>query len=303
MMGHKAGSETEDDKGILKRAISRIKSSGLKRILSEPLGFLGLILIIVIIIIAIFAPFLTPYSVNDINVLNKFAPPTVNHIMGTDHLGRDIATRILYGSRVALAVSILSVAFGSILGIITGMLAGYGSGLSDNVLVSLFDIVRAFPPLILAIALITMIGSPGLLTLTIVIGFTYFPRYARIIRAQTKKVVEKEYVKSSEAIGTPLTRILRKSILPNVIGPMFIMAAMDIPAIITFEAGLSFLGLGVPPPTPSWGTILRNGYLHIRTSSYMVIFGGLSLVLATLGFTLLGEALRDIFDPKLKKAQ
>ncbi len=303
MLGFTTNSETQEDTGIIENAINKIKSSGLNRILSEPLGFLGLVLIVVIIAIAIFAPLLTPYNINDINVTNKFAQPTAKHLMGTDHLGRDVATRVLYGSRVALTVSILSVAFGSILGIITGMLAGYGSGLSDNLLVTLFDIVRSFPPLILAIALITMIGSPGLLTLTIVIGFTYFPRYARIIRAQTKKVVEKEYVKSSEAIGASSVRILRKSILPNVIGPMFIMAAMDIPAIITFEAGLSFLGLGVPPPTPSWGTILRNGYLNIRTSPYMVIFGGASLVLATLGFTLLGEALRDIFDPKLKKAQ
>lgn len=301
MLGLSTVTETKNDPNILGKVINKIKNSELRRILTEPLGFLGLILIIIIFAVSIFAPILSTHNLNEINVTNKLAPPSKKHLMGTDHLGRDTFSRVLYGSRVALMVSIFSITFGSILGIVLGMLAGYGSEVIDSILVTLFDIVRSFPPLILAIAIITMIGSPGILTLTIVIGFTYFPRYARVIRAQTKKVVEKEYVKSSEAMGASSIRIMRKSILPNVVGPMFIMAAMDIPAIISFEAGLSFLGLGVPPPTPSWGTVLRNGYLHIRTSPYMVIFGGVALVLATLGFTLLGEALRDIYDPRLRE--
>ncbi|ADQ15471.1 ABC transporter permease [Halanaerobium hydrogeniformans] len=271
-----------------------------QKVFKDFFGKIGFILIVVVFLMAIFAPYLSPFDPDQVNVINKLASPSRTHLMGTDHLGRDVFSRMLYGSRISLAISIAAVTFASVTGTALGMISGYGSETLDHVLRTFFDIIRSFPSLIFAIAVIIMLGTSGIPTLTIVIGFTYFPRYARLIRAQTLKVKKKEYLISAKAIGQSDIKIMFKHILPNIKGPMFIMAAMDIPSIIAFEAGLSFLGLGVNPPTPSWGTILRNGYLNLRHSPWMVIFGGGMLIFATLGFTFLGEALRDAYDPRLK---
>lgn len=271
-----------------------------QKVFKDFFGRLGFFLIVFVFLIAIFAPFLSPFDPDEVNVINKLAAPSRTNLMGTDHLGRDVLSRILYGSRISLAISIAAVTFASIIGTVLGMISGYGSEALDHVLRTFFDIIRSFPALIFAIAVIIMLGTSGIPTLTIVIGFTYFPRYARLIRAQTLRVKKQEYLISAKAIGQSDIKIMFKHILPNIKGPMFIMAAMDIPSIIAFEAGLSFLGLGVNPPTPSWGTILRNGYLNIRHSPWMIVFGGGMLIFVTLGFTFLGEALRDAYDPRLK---
>ena len=287
---------------VMNRLVKSYKTGILHRILSSFSGSLGLVLIFLIVFIAIFSPLLSPYSPTEIDVTNRLAAPSFKHPFGTDHLGRDLLSRLLFGSRIALLVSIPAIAIGLGVGIILGTLAGYSGGMTDNSLVFLFDVVRAFPTLLFALTIIMLTGGANLLILVLVLGFTRFPGYGRLVRAQSAQVSKREFVMASEAAGSSTPRILVKHIFPNAIGPVFINAAMDIPVIITFAAGLSFLGLGVPPPTPGWGRILRSGYSYIRTSPWMVVFGASFLVLATLGFTFLGESLRDALDPKLKKS-
>lgn len=287
---------------ILNRLVKSFKTGMLRRILSSFSGTLGLVLIVLIIFIAIFAPQLAPHNPTEIDVTNRLAGPSFQYPFGTDHLGRGLLSRLIFGSRIALLVSLPAIALGLGVGIMLGTVAGYNGGIIDNILVFLFDTVRAFPPLLLAITIIMLTGGANMTVLIIVLGVTRFPGYGRLVRAQSSQVSKREFVMASEAAGSTTTRTLLKHIFPNSVGPVFINAAMDIPVIITFAAALSFLGLGVPPPTPGWGRILRSGYSYIRTSPWMVVFSSIFLVIATLGFTFLGEALRDALDPKLKKS-
>ncbi len=279
------------------------KRSKLQKLLADPFGLMGFVLILLIVCTAVFAPFIAPYDPTEINVRRVLEGPSRDHLLGTDNLGRDTLSRIIYGSRIALSIGLLATVVSVILGVVFGVIAGYFASWVDFVFVNFFDIIRAIPPLLLAIAIIVLVGAPSIMTLILVLGLTTFPRYARLIRAQTFSVKEYEYVMAAKVSGASSLRIMARHIIPNVIGPLFITAAMGIPAIISFEAGLSFLGLGVPPPTPSWGAILRIGFNHIRSAPWMVIFGGLALIFATLGFTLLAEALRDVFDPKLRGSE
>lgn len=283
------------------RVKSLYHSSLFPKLLGEFSGQVGLVLVLIIFIIGIFSAQIAPQRPTQTNILNKLSAPTPNHIMGTDHLGRDLFSRLVFGTRIALLVSFPAISVGILIAIVLGTAAGYSKGKLDNFIVILFDTVRSFPALLFAIAILALIGGASLPVLILVIGITRFPAYGRLIRAQAGRVKENEYVMAAEAAGSKTWRIMIKHILPNVIGTVFIQAAMDIPVVITFEAGLSFLGLGVPPPTPSWGMILRTGYNYIITAPWMVVFSSLFLSAATLGFTLLGEALRDVFDPKLRQ--
>jgi len=282
------------------KLIFYIKNSRIKRVFTDPLGLLGFLLIFSLLLIAIFAPYITTYSPSDIDIANRLTPPSSNHYFGTDNLGRDVFSRLIFGSRIALTVPLLTISFGIILAIVFGLIAGYSSERIGNIFLIIFDIIKSFPALLFAMTIIALTGS-NLFILIIIIGITRFPAYARLIRAQTLRVKNKEYVIAARAIGASVLKIMFKHILPNVIGPIFIQAAMDIPVVITFVAALSFLGLGVPPPTPSWGTMIKTGYSFIRISPWMVIFGGIALIWATLGFTLFGEALRDNLDPRLNR--
>ncbi len=287
---------------IINRLVKSYKTGMLRRVLSSFSGTLGLVLIVVIVIIAIFAPQLAPYNPTRIDVTNRLAGPSAKHPFGTDQLGRDLLSRLIFGSRIALLVSLPAIGLGVLVGIMLGTIAGYSGGNLDNLMLFFFDTIRAFPPLLLAITIITLTGGSNLIVLIVVLGITRFPGYGRLVRAQSAQVSKREFVMASEAAGSSTPRTLFKHIFPNAIGPVFINAAMDIPVIITFAAALSFLGLGVPPPIPGWGRILRSGYSYIRTSPWMVVFSAIFLVMATLGFTFLGEALRDALDPKLKKS-
>jgi len=290
----------DKEKNIFYRGLESFNDSNFKKIFNDPLGLLGFLLILSLILVAIFAPLIAPYSPSDIDIANRLATPSNNHFFGTDNLGRDVFSRLVYGSRIALTVPILTISFGIVLAIVLGLIAGYSSERVGNIFLILFDIIKSFPALLFAMTIIALTGS-NLFVLIIIIGITRFPAYARLIRAQTLRVKGKEYVIAAKAIGASIFKIMFKHILPNVIGPIFIQAAMDIPVVITFVAALSFLGLGVPPPTPSWGTIIKTGYSYIRIAPWMVIFGGLVLIWATLGFTLFGEALRDNLDPRLNR--
>ncbi|MET2828047.1 ABC transporter permease [Mesorhizobium shangrilense] len=271
----------------------------LRALLADPFTCVALILVTSFIITAVFAPWLAPYSPVKIDVLHKLQPPSAEHWFGTDHLGRDLLSRIIYGARTALTIAMVSVAIAGAIGLMLGLIAGYGPRWLDAILVLMFDSLNSLPMIMFALAIITVLGA-GTGTLIVVIAATSFPSYARLIRAQTLALKNSDYILAERLLDASAARIIFIHLLPNVVGPLIILLSMDIPVVIMVEAGLSFLGLGVRPPTPSWGSILYDGYTSIRSAPFMVIFGGLPLVLATLGFTFLGEGLRDYLDPRLQ---
>jgi peptide/nickel transport system permease protein len=268
--------------------------------LRNPMGMFGLLLVILFFASAIFAPFFATHDPFAMDIPNRLSGPSAAHWAGTDQLGRDTYTRVLYGGRVALEVAAIGVSVSLVVGLILGMIAGYGPPWLDNLLLLLFDAIRSFPTVVLALAAVALLGPSLKLVLAIVI-VTSIPGYARLARTSTLSLKRTEFILAERSLGASMTRTLARHIMPNVIGPLLILAAMDVPVVVTIEAGLSFLGLGVQPPTASWGTVLNEGYLIIRDTPWMVIAGGIPLVLTTLGFTFLGEALRDVFDPKLRK--
>jgi peptide/nickel transport system permease protein len=274
--------------------------SWLWQLLRDPLGCFGLILVLLIVLAAAGADILSPYDYKALDIKARLAPPSFEHLLGTDNLGRDTFSRILHGGRIALYVALVSVGGSLVLGLILGMLAGYGPRWLDNLLMLLFDAVRAFPVIMFALAVITVVG-PSLETIIFVVIVTSVPGYARITRAATLSLKNTEFILAERSLGAGTVRVMVSHLLPNLIAPLLILASMDIPVVITIEAGLSFLGLGVKPPTPSWGSILNDGYSFIRNTPWLVIAGGIPLIITTLGFTFLGEAMRDVFDPKMKK--
>jgi peptide/nickel transport system permease protein len=275
-------------------------ADALRRLLRDPLGALGALLVLLFVLSAALAPAIAPYDSNALDVPARLQGPSLAHLLGTDNLGRDVFSRVLYGGRIALGVALTAVGLSLIAGTLLGLIAGYGPRWLDNLLLLLFDSVRAFPVIMFALAVITMVG-PSLQTVILVVVVTTIPQYARIIRTQTLSLRHTEFILAERSLGAGAPRVLLVHILPNVIGPLLILASMEIPVVITIEAGLSFLGLGVRPPTPSWGNILNDGYAFIRNTPWLVIAAGIPLVLTTLGFTFLGETLRDVFDPRLRR--
>ena len=271
-----------------------------RRVTLEPLGALGLFLVVFVLISAIGADWWSTHEPNQINVRAAFASPSLEHFLGTDQLGRDIFSRVLVGGQIALKVSLISIGVALLIGLTLGLIAGFGPRWVDNILMLLFDSVRSFPTVMFALAVVTLFG-PSLETIMIIVIVTQIPIYGRMVRSQTLALKNSEFILTERAIGAGFFRIIFVHMLPNVIGPLLILASMDIPFVITIEAGLSFLGMGVRPPTPSWGTILNDGYSYIYNSPWPVIAGGIPVILTSLGFTFLGESLRDVFDPKLRK--
>lgn len=279
--------------------IAKVGKTTLGRVLSKPFGFLGGCGILLVLVVAMFAPFLAPYSPYTQNATNRLLNPSVDHPFGTDVLGRDTLSRIIYGTRVSVEAAFPTIAIALFLGSLLGLTAGYFPKM-DPCIIVLSDTIKSFPPIILALALISFFG-PGLTKVILVIAFTWIPNYARVMRAQVQRIRNNDYIEAERALGGSNTRIIFRHILPNAIAPLVILAAMDLPVVITYEAGLSFLGLGVRPPRASWGAILSDGYDYIRVTPWLVIFAGLALAIATLSFTLFGETLRDQLDPKLKR--
>ncbi|SLN54861.1 Glutathione transport system permease protein GsiD [Roseovarius albus] len=274
--------------------------SGFMRLVADPMGAIGVVLVTLLILSAVFAGVLAPFDPAAINVPAKLQPPTWTHWLGTDQLGRDVLSRALYGGRIALGVALISTILAVSIGVVLGMIAGFGPRWLDNLLVLLFDTVRAYPVIILALAVGPIFGA-GLTTVIGILVVTSVPYYGRIVRTSVISASKADYVEALMAMGMSRTRIVVRHVLPNIIGPILILASMDIPVYIAAEAGLSFLGVGVKPPQSSWGLILDDGYKFIRQTYWLVIAGSVPLIAATLGFTFLGEALRDTFDPKLRK--
>ena len=270
----------------------------LSKLIHDPMGAFGLLIVISFLLVAIFADVLAPYDPNKIDIINKLQGPSLQHLVGTDQLGRDTLSRLIHGTQIALLVAVVSISLAVLIGSILGAIAGYGPAWLDFVIMLVFDTMRSYPVIMFALAVVVLFG-PSLTTIMVIIVATSFPTYGRLMRTQTQTLRKSEYILSAQALGISTPRILLKHVLPNTIGPILIVASMDVPFVIALEAGLSFLGLGVRPPTPSWGSILNDGYTYIRNSSWILFSAGAPLILVTIGFTFLGEQLRDILDPKI----
>lgn len=270
------------------------------QLLSDPLAVAAVTIIAILVLGAVFADFIAPYDYKALNVRARFAPPSFEHLLGTDNLGRDTFSRLLFGARIALFVGLASVGLAALIGLTLGMIAGFGPRWLDNAILFLFDTLRAYPTIILALALGALL-SPGLGTVIFVVVLTSLSEYGRVARTQTQAISGQEFIDAERAMGASTARILLMHILPNVLGPFFILAAINLPVVITIEAGMSFLGVGVAPGTPSWGATLKDGFDYIRNTPWLIVSGGIPLILVTLGFTFLGESLRDVLDPKLRK--
>ncbi|RWC27089.1 MAG: ABC transporter permease [Mesorhizobium sp.] len=272
----------------------------LRQLLKNRLGMLGAVLVLVVVASAIFGPLIVTHDPIRIMVGPRLAGPSENFLLGTDQLGRDTFSRTIMGGRIPLLVAFASLGSSLVVGLVLGLIAGFGPRWLDNLLLLFFDTIRSFPGIIFALAIIALLG-PSMFSVILVIATTSMPIYARVVRTQTQALRNSNYIDAERSMGAGTTRILAVHMLPNVIGPLLILVSMDVPAVIAVQAGLSFLGMGVQPPTPDWGAILNEGYNYINQTPWLVFAGGIPIVVATLGFTFLGEALRDIFDPKLRK--
>lgn len=279
-----------DRAGVARRGIGRA-------LLADPMGLAGLVVVVAFLGMALLAPWIAPYDPVALDVKAKFQTPSMTHWAGTDHLGRDLLSRIIWGARLALGIAITSVGIAGAIGLVLGLVAGYGPRWLDSILVLIFDSMSSLPMIFFALAVITVMG-PGTVTLIVVIVLVSFPAYARLIRTQTLALSGADFILAERAMGAGAGRIIFRHLLPNVVGPLVILICMDIPVVIMLEAGLSYLNLGVKPPSPSWGNILSEGYMALRQAPHVVVVAGIPLVLATLGFTFLGEGLRDVLDPR-----
>lgn len=276
----------------------RTPLSILHEVARRPAGVFGLLVVGGLLVLVAFAPLIAPYGDATQNIADRLQGPSFAHPLGTDELGRDLLSRLIFGTRIALGVAIPAVASALALGLLLGTIAGYVGRWVDNVLIVVMDTLQAFPAVILALALLAVLG-PSLRNVIIVIAVSFAPAYARVARALVLTTKQNQFIEAERSLGASDLRIVGIHILPNIVGSLFILLAMDTPSAITVEAGLSFLGLGVQPPTPSWGVILNDGFDRVRETPWPVVWASLTLMVATLGFTMLGETLRDVVDPKL----
>jgi peptide/nickel transport system permease protein len=260
------------------------------------------LVLLCIFLIAVFAPFVTSHDPNYQNLLARLKPPGYStgsrfYLLGTDELGRDLLTRIVYGARISLLVAFLSVSISLTFGVLIGMVAGYFRGFPEVLIMRMADIFLSIPAILLAILTVAVLG-PSLLNLVLVLAFTRWPRYTRVAYAQTLSVAGRLYIKSSAYSGASNTRILMRHILPNILAPLIVLATLEFGLMILFEGGLSFLGLGVQPPMPSWGSILSVGRNYISSAWWIVTLPGICLFVVVLSINVLGDFLRDKFDPR-----
>ena len=272
----------------------------IRKLCSTPLGLISVIVVTAFFVVGITADWIAPYDPIKLDIPAKLQGPTAAHWLGTDQVGRDVFSRLLVGTKIASYLAVTAVSIALTIGIFLGMIAAFTSRWVDWSMLLIFDTVRSFPTLMFALAVIALFG-PSVNTIIGIVVISTFPSYARLVRTQVLSLRNAEYIEAQRAMGASLPRILMRHIFPNVIGPVMIVASMDIPLVIGVEAGLSFLGLGVRPPTPSWGTILNDGFSFIRNTPWIVVSAGLPLILTTVAFTTLGEKLRDILDPKLRR--
>ncbi len=260
-------------------------------------GLLGLVLVAAIVLAAITAPWISPYDPDRLDVLHRFAGISGAHFLGTDHLGRDLLSRLLHGASVAMAVSLLAITMALSVGTVLGALAAYLPSGQERFILVVFDIISSFPSLVLALVVVAVFG-PSTVNVIVIVAVTLMPQFGRVARAQVLQVKSAPFLEAEILLGAGHLRIFFRHLLPNIAGPLIVLASVEVPVVITVEAGLSFIGLGVRPPLASWGTLIYDGYSYLSDSALPVVASCATLSLATLGFTLFGEALRDAVDPK-----
>ncbi|MGB9627125.1 MAG: oligopeptide ABC transporter permease [Thermodesulfobacteriota bacterium] len=259
----------------------------------------GSLVILLTFLVAGLAPIIAPHDPGKTDVSLKLKPPSSEHYLGTDQLGRDVFSRMLYGSRVSLSVGFVAVAISILIGILVGALAGYYGGWVDSVLMRFVDVMLCFPSFFLILTVVALLG-PSLFKVMLVIGITSWMGTSRFVRAEFLSLRERDFVQAAKALGVRDRRIIFRHILPNALAPVFVTATLDVATAILVEAGLSFLGFGVQPPAPSWGNILTEGRTYIFDAWWLTLFPGLAILVTVLSFNLLGEGLRDALDPRLR---
>ncbi len=279
-----------------KRGIGKVIFRFLKQ---NPLALFGAVVIVITILASVLVPILPLHNPLHQNLPNRLKPPTAEHLFGTDSYGRDVLSRVIWGGRVSLLVGIFSVAIGSLIGVTMGIISGYFGKYVDTVIMRITDILLSFPALLLAMAICAAIGS-SLYNVIIAISIVTVPRFSRLVRGTTLSVKEADFIEAARALGQSRWKIIFFHVLPNTFSPILVLATLWIPQAIITEASLSFLGLGVMPPTPTWGNIINEGKSYLMNAPWISISSGVVIILAVMAFNFVGDAVRDAFDPRLK---
>lgn len=282
--------------------LQRGRLATIRSFLSDTKAAVAATILTVFVLMALAAPIIAPFGENEQDKFASLEGPSSEHFLGTDRLGRDVLSRIIFGSRVSLRVGFISVALAATIGIPLGLIAGYGGRWLDEVIMRFVDAMIAFPNLILLLGVIAILG-PGVTNVMIAIGINTFPIYARLIRAQTLSLKQQDFVTAARAIGAPDTAILRRHILPNAIQPVIVQGSLAMGTAVIAESSLSFLGIGIEPPTATWGVIIQDGFEVIRTNPWVTLTPGVAIILFVLAVNLLGDRLRDELDPRLRGAR
>lgn len=269
----------------------------LKSLVQDPMALMGMLLIVVVLGVALLAPWIAPHDPVLMNTEHRLEKPSAMYYLGTDHLGRCILSRIMYGARVSLGISFVVLVMIMFLGILVGTIAGYAGGKTDYVIVGVIDVLLAFPGLILALVIAGMLG-PSITNVMIAMASVQWVGYARIIRGMVASIKEKEYVQAARSGGGKHLSLIRRHILPNVLSPVIVLATLDMGSTILAISGLSFLGLGAQPPNPEWGAMLNDGLPYMYMAPWVMIFPGLAILITVLAFNMMGDGLRDFFDPR-----
>lgn len=277
--------------------VDTTRVSAIRLLLSNPVTVVAAALLTTTVFVALTANWLAPYGVNDVDVPNALQPPSFGHLFGTDELGRDVFSRLLVATQASMRVALISVAFAVVVGVTVGVLSGYRGGWLDTVFMRVVDVMFAFPVLLLALAVVAVLG-PGVTTTILAIGIVYTPIFARVARASTMSVRVEPFVAVSRSMGTGHLFILGRHILPNIAGPLIVQTSLSLAFAILSEAALSFLGLGIQPPQPSLGRMIFDSQGFVALAWWMAVFPGAAIFLAVLAFNLLGDGLRDVLDPK-----
>jgi peptide/nickel transport system permease protein len=272
----------------------------LVRLCRNRLAIVGLCIMLVLVVVAVFAPWVAPYDFAAQNLSDAFEPPCLKYLLGTDDFGRDILSRLIYGARISLQVGIFAVGLSMCAGGVLGAVAGYYGGRIDDVIMRFMDILLSIPQILLAVTIAAALG-PGLLNLTVAVGVSNIPSFARVVRGAVLSIVGQEYIEAAQCMGASDTWIIARHILPNCSAPIIVQATLRVAGAILAAAALSFLGLGIQPPTPEWGGMLSAARGYVRDYPYMTISPGLAIMITILALNFLGDGLRDAMDPKMKR--
>jgi peptide/nickel transport system permease protein len=271
-----------------------------KRFRTNRFAMAGGVVVVFLFLVSFLAPFITPYGPDDLDLYHVLMPPSSAHWFGTDDLGRDVLTRVIYGAGISLKVGFVAVGIAVLIGTVIGLVSGYYSGSLDNLLMRFVDIMLCFPTFFLILAVIAFLGQ-SIWYIMVIIGLTGWMGVARLVRAEVLSIREREYVMAVRALGARDSRIIFRHILPNALSPVLVAATLGVAGAILTESALSFLGIGVPPPTPSWGNILTSGKEYIEFAWWLTLYPGLAITVTVLAYYLLGEGIRDALDPRLNR--